>query len=75
MDIWETVYTQILDGDNAAGEWLKGSALKPLLDVLDEGEKETFFSAYSALTQQAYPKRPDGKTIFPFRRVFIVARK
>jgi len=23
---------------------------------------------------QAYPPRPDGRTLFPFRRLFIVAR-
>jgi len=75
LDIWETVYMQALEGDNAAAEWLKGSALKPLLDVLDEDEADAFFAAYSALTQKAYPKRPDGKTLYPFRRVFVVAGK
>ena len=75
LDIWETVYFQALDGDNAAAEWLKGSALKPLLDALDEDEAEDFFAAYSALTGKAYPKRADGKTLYPFRRVFIVAKK
>ena len=75
LDVWETTYIQVLEGDNAAAEWLKGSALKPLLDALDEDEAETFFAAYSALTGKAYPPRADGKTIFPFRRVFIVARK
>lgn len=75
LDIWETVYFQALDGDNAAAEWLKGSALKPLLDALDEDEAEDFFAAYSALIGKAYPKRADGKTLYPFRRVFIVAKK
>ncbi len=75
LDIWETAYIQELEGDNAVAEWVKGSALKPLLDALDEDEAETFFAAYSALTREAYPARPDGKTIFPFRRVFIVARR
>ncbi|NQV84347.1 MAG: trans-aconitate 2-methyltransferase [Rhodospirillales bacterium] len=75
LDIWETTYTQALEGENAVAEWIKGSALKPLLDVLEEGEAQAFFAAYSALVQKAYPKRPDGKTLFPFRRVFIVAGK
>jgi len=75
LDIWETVYTQVLEGDNAVAEWTKGSVLKPLLDVLDEEEKKAFFDAYSACTQKAYPVRADGKTLFPFRRLFVVARK
>ena len=45
------------------------------LDALDGDEKEDFFDAYSALVQKAYPQRADGKTLYPFRRVFIVARK
>ena len=75
LDIWETTYIQELEGDNAAAEWLKGSYLKPVLDALDGDEKEDFFDAYSALVQKAYPQRADGKTLYPFRRVFIVARK
>jgi len=46
-----------------------------LLDALDEDEAEDFFAAYSALIGKAYPKRADGKTLYPFRRVFIVAKK
>lgn len=75
LDIWETTYIQELEGDNAAAEWLKGSALKPVLDALDGDEQEAFFDAYSALVGKAYPQRPDGKTLFPFRRVFMVAKK
>ena len=75
LDIWETTYMQELEGGNAAAEWLKGSALKPVLDALDDDEREAFFDAYSALVGKAYPRRPGGKTLFPFRRVFIVAKK
>ena len=36
---------------------------------------EPDFKRCSALMREAYPKRADGRTIFPFRRVFIVAKK
>jgi trans-aconitate 2-methyltransferase len=75
LDIWETVYMQVLHGENAVAEWLKGSALKPLLDVLDNDDAVNFFAAYSTLAQKAYPQRVDGVTLYPFRRVFIVAKK
>ncbi|MGH6663150.1 MAG: methyltransferase domain-containing protein [Rhodospirillales bacterium] len=75
IDIWETVYLQILEGDNAVAEWTKGSALKPVLDALDPNEREAYFEAYSALLTKAYPKRADGRTPFPFRRLFIVAER
>jgi len=75
IDIWETVYLQILEGDNAVPEWTKGSALKPVLDALDPNEREAYFEAYSALLAKAYLKRADGRTPFPFRRLFIVAKR
>ena len=75
LDVWETTYIQVLEGDNAAAEWVKGSAVKPLLDALDDDEAKAYFKRYSALMQEAYPKRADGRTIFPFRRVFIVAKR
>jgi len=76
VDIWETEYLQLLEGDNAVAEWTKGSALRPLLDALDsEAERDAFFEVYSKLVRKAYPKAPDGRTPFPFRRLFIVARR
>ena len=76
LDIWETVYAQIMEGDNPIAEWTKGSALKPFLDILtDAKENADFFQAYTEKMQAAYPKRADGKTLFHFRRLFIVARK
>ena len=34
-----------------------------------------FETAYAARLRAAYPRRPDGRTLFPFRRLFIVARR
>lgn len=76
LDIWETVYAQVMEGDNPIAEWTKGSALKPLLDALpDPDENAAFFETYSKAMRAAYPKRADGKTLFHFRRLFIVATK
>jgi trans-aconitate 2-methyltransferase len=75
LDIWETTYLQVLDGDNPVAEWTKGTALSPLLAALAEPERSAFESAYRALIIKAYPPQPDGKTLFPFRRLFIVAEQ
>ena len=73
LDIWETEYLHVLDGDNPVVEWTRGSALKPLLDALDEPERSAFLAEYAARIAHAYPRRPDGRTLLPFRRLFIVA--
>ena len=73
LDIWETEYLQVLDGENPVKEWTKGTWLKPLLDALAEPERSGFEAAYAALVARAYPRREDGRTLFPFRRLFIIA--
>jgi trans-aconitate 2-methyltransferase len=62
-----------LKGENAVMEWASGSGLRPFLDRLGEGRKSQFRQAYSDAVQQHYPRRPDGTTILPFQRLFIVA--
>jgi len=73
LDVWETAYLHVLEGDNPVVEWTRGSALKPLLDALEEPERSGFLAEYSARIARAYPRRADGRTLFPFRRLFIVA--
>jgi trans-aconitate 2-methyltransferase len=73
LDIWETEYLQILEGDNPVKEWVKGSALGQLLGALDEPERSAFEACYGDLVARVYPRRADGRTLFPFRRLFIVA--
>jgi trans-aconitate 2-methyltransferase len=43
--------------------------------VLGEEEGKAFYDTYARLLAEAYPTRPDGITLFPFRRLFIVARR
>ncbi len=74
-DIWEVEYLQQLEGENAVVEWTKGTALKPLLDALGEPWRGQFLADYTARMAKAYPRRADGITLFPFRRLFIVAAK
>ncbi|MGH7391960.1 MAG: methyltransferase domain-containing protein [Candidatus Rokuibacteriota bacterium] len=73
LDMWETEYLQVLEGEHAIREWVKGTWLRPLLDALEEPERSRFEARYTELVAPAYPRRPDGRTLFPFRRLFIVA--
>lgn len=73
LDIWECEYLHVLRGDNPVVEWTRGSALKPFLDALDPTDARRFENEYAAQIAAAYPPRPDGSTLFPFRRLFIVA--
>jgi trans-aconitate 2-methyltransferase len=45
------------------------------MQLLDKAEGEAFYARYAELLAEAYPTRADGITLFPFRRLFIVARR
>jgi trans-aconitate 2-methyltransferase len=72
VDAWETTYLHVLHGDDPIVEWYKGSGLRPVLAALPPERAEEFLAGYRARMAEAYPAAPYG-TVFPFRRVFVVA--
>ncbi len=74
VDAWETTYLHVLTGADPVTEWYKGTGLRPVLSVLGQADAAEFLAAYSARMQAAYPAASYG-TVFPFRRVFVVAHK
>lgn len=75
VDIWTTTYLHALRGEDPVVEWTRGTTLRPYLDALDEGEREAFLDAWRSRLARAFPRRDDGVTLFPFKRLFIVARR
>ncbi|MEU6232996.1 methyltransferase domain-containing protein [Kitasatospora sp. NPDC047058] len=74
-DVWETTYCTLLPGPDPVLEWVKGTALRPVLARLtDPAERDAFLTEYGALLREAYPAGPHG-TVFPFRRIFAVGVK
>ena len=74
LDLWETTYMHALKGENAVGEWAQGSSLRPFLDALPTELRAPFRAAYDTEANKIYPRRADGITLLPFRRLFLVAR-
>jgi trans-aconitate 2-methyltransferase len=73
IDAWETTYVHILPGDDPILEWVKGTALRPVLAALDtEEQRDEFCTELGPTLRAAYPTHAWG-TPFPFRRVFVVA--
>lgn len=73
-DAWETTYQQLLSGEDPVLEWVRGTGLRPVLAALTQEERVEFEHEYSALLRQAYPETAHG-TVYPFRRIFAVARR
>jgi trans-aconitate 2-methyltransferase len=74
VQIWETEYLHFLEGDNPVLDWNKGTALRSYLDVLDDEDRCAFLAEYAARICAAYPKQPDGRTLLPYRRIFLFAQ-
>jgi trans-aconitate 2-methyltransferase len=79
VDAWETTYTHVLDpggeSDNPVLDWVSGTGLRPMLEVLtDETERADFLATYAERVAAAYPRTPAG-VLLAFRRVFAVGHK
>jgi trans-aconitate 2-methyltransferase len=74
VDAWETNYQHILPGENAVLEWVKGTALRPMLAVLKPEDQTEFLEECRQRLLEAYPPHSFG-TLLPFKRVFFVAHK
>jgi trans-aconitate 2-methyltransferase len=73
LDIWETTYLHPLQGEDAVMQWALATSLRPFIEALPDQEREPFRQAYAAAVRPHYPRRPDGTTLLPFRRLFLVA--
>jgi trans-aconitate 2-methyltransferase len=74
-DVWETTYLHVLTGEDPVLGWVRGTVLRPVLSRLDEDGAAALTAAYAAALREAYPRRVDGTTVLPFRRVFAVGRR
>lgn len=75
VDAWRTTYLHLLEGEDPVLNWMNGTALRPVRAVLSDAEWNRFQAALAPRLRAAYPARPDGTTLFPFSRLFVVARR
>jgi trans-aconitate 2-methyltransferase len=74
-DVWETTYLHVLTGEDPVLRWVSGTVLRPVLARLAADDAEELTAEYAAALRAAYPVRPDGTTVLPFRRVFAVGHR
>lgn len=74
IDLWETDYIHILPDAEAIVEWYKGTGLRPFLDALAlPDDRQRFVEAYQKAIRDVHRPRADGRVLFPFRRMFLIA--
>lgn len=74
LEIWETEYYHVMESPQAIVNWFRGSGLRPFLEALESADQKRRFEqqlldGYS----QSYPRQKDGRILFPFRRLFMIA--
>jgi trans-aconitate 2-methyltransferase len=76
IDAWETTYLHVLpaDGpDHPVLRWVEGTALRPVRAQLDDDAWQRFRAELAGQLSAVYPVTR-GRALFPFRRIFVVAR-
>ena len=79
VDVWTAEYLHVLppakDKDHPVIAWMRGTALTPFFAVLDVDAQREFVRDCAERVERAYPPRPDGRVLYPFRRLFMVAAR
>ena len=79
IDAWVSEYLHVLpaaeDGVHPVVAWIKGTTLTPYLAALPEHMHRAFMDHISQRISAAYAALPDGRVLFPFRRIFVVAAR
>jgi trans-aconitate 2-methyltransferase len=75
LDLWETIYLHVLEGKDPVVNFMRGTALRPLLSALSADEGAKFIDAFAERMAVVYPTQKNGQTLFPFRRLFLVAQR
>jgi trans-aconitate 2-methyltransferase len=74
VDLWVTEYCHIMAGPEAILTWIRGTGLRPFLSALPaDADRRRFETALLDRSAGSYPRRPDGRVVFPVRRLFAVA--
>ena len=73
IEVWTSEYLHALTGADPVLEWVTATSMRPILAGLGDADRATFLSTYGERLRRAYPRRPDGITLYPFRRLFFVA--
>jgi trans-aconitate 2-methyltransferase len=76
LEIWETVYFHELENHHRMIEFYSSTGLKPYLEGLpSEKLQERFKAEVLDSYRTLFPVQSNGKVLFPFRRIFVIAAK
>ena len=75
VSMWATEYKHVMNDHDKIIEMMRATGLKTYLDHLNEALVTEFIGDIVELLKVAYPSRCDRNVLFPFKRLFIIAKK
>ncbi|HUZ18179.1 MAG TPA: methyltransferase domain-containing protein [Spirochaetia bacterium] len=76
IEMWITIYLHVMESHRDIIDWYSSTGMRPFLDrISDEGGKKRFAQEVLDACRPEYPVQRDGRVLFPFKRLFFVARK
>lgn len=75
VTMWVTDYYHEMDSQEKILDFLKGTALHPYMDVLDEKKQKEFLKVVLNNLKNSYACQKNGKILFPFKRLFLIGEK
>jgi len=74
IEIWETVYHHLLERHEEMVTWYQSTGLRPFLAKLpDDHIRSVFTTELAECYRQQFPPLADGRVLFPFHRLFVLA--
>jgi len=76
IEIWKSDYVHIMDSHDSVLEMVRSTGLKPYLERLEsDTDKRDFENMVLTDIIKDYPMQKNGKVLFPFKRLFFIAKK
>lgn len=76
VETWLTEYFHVMPNAETIVEWYRATGMRSYLTAIGEdADREKFIAEYTEKIRAAYKPRPDGKILFPFLRIFLIAYK
>ncbi len=73
--IWETAYYHVMNSHHAILEWYRGTGLRPYLEALPQDKISEYEADVLNEIIEGYPLQQNGKVLFRFPRLFLLAYK
>ena len=75
IDLWETRYFHVMNTHADIVKWYSSTGLRPYSNCLkDSNTNAEFINEYENALKAAYPVQSNGKILFPFTRIFFIAK-